>query len=166
MACWSFSLMVRWASDWNARRRKRLTPMYSKKAFRLAPLLALVCISVAIIAGITANQLASINGDSIGVFRSPVGFVGFLLSASGTLWIIRILIGDRARGRVRCPKCWYDMSDVPGMMCPECGRESESRSQHTKTKRPRWAFVLAGISIGLGVYGLSVNRRVNRYGPL
>ena len=134
--------------------------MYSKRAFKLAPVLILVCFAVAVIAGYLANQLASINGDYIGILHSPVGIVSLLLTAPGVLWIIRSVVGDRARGRVRCPKCWYDMSEVPTMMCPECGHESKSRSQHTRTKRPRWAFVIAILSITIGSYGFSVNRRV------
>ena len=160
MACWSFSLSVRWVSDLNARKRDRLVPMYSKRAFKLAPVLIFVCFAVAVIAGYLANQLASINGDYIGIFHSPVGIVSLLLTASGVLWIIRSVVGDRARGRVRCPKCWYDMSEVPTMMCPECGHESKSRSQHTRTKRPRWAFMIAILSLVIGSYGFSVNRRV------
>ncbi len=134
--------------------------MYSKRAFKLAPVLIFVCFAVAVIAGYLANQLASINGDSLGILHSPVGIVSLLLAASGVLWIIQSVVGDRARGRVRCPKCWYDMSEVPTMMCPECGHESKSRSQHTRTKRPRWAFIIAILSIVIGSYGFSVNRRV------
>jgi hypothetical protein len=166
MACWSFSLLVRWVSDWNARRRRRLTPMYSKKAFRLAPVLMAVCAGIAIAAGYWAEHLASIYGDSLGFFRTSLGIGSLTLIGGGLMWIILSTVGDRARGRVRCPKCWYDMSDVPGLLCPECGRESKSRSQHTRTRRPRWAFMIAGLSIGLGVYGASVNQRVNLIGPL
>lgn len=163
MACWSFSLLVRWVSDWNARKRERMVPMYSKKAFRLAPLLAVVCISVAVIAGVTANHLAGINGDSIGALRSAMGIISLLITAGGLMWLIRNIVGDRARGQVRCPKCWYDMSDVPGLRCPECGHESQSRSQHTRTKRPWMAIVLASLLIGIGIYGLAANRRVLIY---
>lgn len=163
MACWSFSLMVRWVSDWNARRHRRLTPMYSKKAFRLAPLLAFVCITVAVIAGAAANQLASINGDYIGALRSAIGIISLLIIVVGLMWLIRNIVGDRARGQVRCPKCWYDMSDVPGLRCPECGNESKSRTQHTKTHRPRMAIILAFFMIGIGIYGLAANRRVLMY---
>src|SRR5690606_40086181 len=26
--------------------------------------------------------------------------------------------GDRPKGRKRCPRCWYDMSGAPGLVCP------------------------------------------------
>lgn len=53
------------------------------------------------------------------------------------------LLWDRARGRRRCPKCWYDMAGVPGMRCPECGREAKSERRLGRTRR-RWRWAATG----------------------
>ncbi|MCZ6445038.1 MAG: hypothetical protein O6758_02515 [Planctomycetota bacterium] len=47
------------------------------------------------------------------------------------------LFGDRARGRRRCPRCWYDLSHTPGMTCPECGLTATGERSLHKTRR-RW----------------------------
>lgn len=59
------------------------------------------------------------------------------------LWFVR---GDPARGRRRCPRCWYDMAGVASLACPECGRTARSeRSQRRRRRRRRWA----GLGLGL-----------------
>ena len=68
------------------------------------------------------------------------------------------LFWDRARGRKRCPKCWYDMSgaspdDAGTFMCPECGNVAGTERQLGKTRRYWWvaaagAFVAASTYIG------------------
>lgn len=71
------------------------------------------------------------------------------------LWVLWCaMFADRARGRRRCSKCWYDMAGVPGLKCPECGREAKRERQLGRTRR-RWrlalgACVLLGIAVGLG----------------
>ena len=60
---------------------------------------------------------------------------------------------DRSRGRRRCPRCWYDMAGVRGLVCPECGRDAvrERRLRSTR-RRPTW-IVLGGLAIGAGITG-------------
>lgn len=60
---------------------------------------------------------------------------------------------DRARGRKRCPKCWYDMGGTPGLRCPECGRECRDERRLGRTRR-RWRLsllALVGLLAGYGV---------------
>src|SRR5436853_2306048 len=57
------------------------------------------------------------------------------------------LFHDRARGRRRCPKCWYSL-EGGGLKCPECGRESTSERSLLKTRR-KWRRGLAGLLIAL-----------------
>lgn len=52
-------------------------------------------------------------------------------------------IGDRSRGRRRCPRCWYDMTGVPGRRCPECGKEPATDRGLFKPRRRRWAIGVA-----------------------
>src|SRR5258705_387983 len=56
------------------------------------------------------------------------------------------LFADRSRGRRRCGKCWDDMGGVPGLVCPECGREAKGERGLLRTRR-RWR--LAGLSVVL-----------------
>ncbi len=76
---------------------------------------------------------------------------------------------DRARGRARCPRCWYDLSRRPGasstlaspslpMTCPECGRRVAAGHDLFRTRR-RWratavasALILLGIAAALTPY--------------
>jgi hypothetical protein len=68
------------------------------------------------------------------------------------LWFAyRAMLKDRARGRRRCPKCWYDMSGTPGpehLTCSECGR-TVKREWHLYKTRRRWPLALAAILVGL-----------------
>ena len=60
------------------------------------------------------------------------------------LWILyRALFKDRARGRRRCPKCWYDLSGTPGSLtCSECGHTAKRERSLFRTRRKRrWALV-------------------------
>ena len=60
------------------------------------------------------------------VFAGVCGF-GLLGMAIG--WI-----GRRSR-TPRCPKCRYDMSATPSLLCPECGRTSTDRQLNKRRKR-------------------------------
>ena len=60
----------------------------------------------------------------------------WVLLGAGLFVLFRALFGDRARGRRRCPKCWYDMAGLPPrtvkeererFVCPECGARSSAR---------------------------------------
>ena len=64
--------------------------------------------------------------------------------------LIWAVLWDRAKGRKRCPNCWYDMSGAAAVeregrsvwVCPECGRETEKEQALYRTRRRRrWAFV-------------------------
>lgn len=64
------------------------------------------------------------------------------------------LFADRAKGRRRCPRCWYDLAYSPGMLCAECGHEGRSeRDFHRTRRRPRLAVaaILACIGIVIAV---------------
>lgn len=66
--------------------------------------------------------------------------------AAVILWVA--LLKDRSRGRRRCPKCWYDMTGVPGRKCPECGREARREKKLFSTRR-RWRLAAFGVALAL-----------------
>ena len=54
------------------------------------------------------------------------------------------LWGDRSKGRLRCPKCWYDMSgsfEAGKLVCPECGKDAGVEKRLKKNHRRWWAVV-------------------------
>jgi HEAT repeat protein len=79
------------------------------------------------------------------VFRG-FWFAGWLLLLLGAVLTLRALFGDLARGRKRCPKCWYDMSGAPGLQCPECGRKAKSPRALFRTRRKPFQAV-AGMAV-------------------
>ena len=65
------------------------------------------------------------------IVGSVLGLIGLGLSYFA-------LFRDRARGRRRCPKCWYDMSGTPdSRTCSECGHVAKRERKLHKTRR-RW----------------------------
>lgn len=81
---------------------------------------------------------------------------GIGLSAWALFW-------DRARGRRRCPRCWYDMAGAEGLRCPECGHVVKRERGLFKTRR-RWGFAVLGVLVVLAGYGVSVTPRVRAHG--
>ncbi len=78
---------------------------------------------------------------------------GGLGLAAALLLLARALFADRSKGRLRCPKCWYDMSGTAGLTCPECGNNARHARRLTKTKR-RWGR--AGLAAALIVTSAAI----------
>jgi hypothetical protein len=77
------------------------------------------------------------------------------LGAAAVLLAAWALLSDRSRGRRRCPKCWYDMAGVPGLQCPECGREVRSHRRLLKTRR-RWRWAMLAVFLAVSSYAVSL----------
>jgi hypothetical protein len=61
------------------------------------------------------------------------------------LWLLYFALWkDRARGRRRCPKCWYDLSGSQSRTCSECGHASKSERKLLKTRR-RWGIAFLAL---------------------
>lgn len=64
------------------------------------------------------------------------------------------LFRDRARDRLRCPKCWYDLTSSCTLLCSECGYQANTRSDLHKTKRNRLlacvSLLIMAAAVGLG----------------
>ncbi|MCH7798232.1 MAG: hypothetical protein IID28_07270 [Planctomycetes bacterium] len=89
------------------------------------------------------------------------GAVTFLVAVAVLWWG---LFGDRARGRRRCPRCWYDMSHAAGMTCPECGWAAPGERHFSRTRRrPVPALVAAIVASVCASYAIE---RADRQGWL
>jgi hypothetical protein len=88
-----------------------------------------------------------------GVYLLDVAMVALI----GVLLVYRGLWGDRSKGRVRCPKCWYDMrGTVPKLECPECGHDARQERRLHNTRR-RWRRTVVGVVLVLlSVYPLVI----------
>lgn len=79
---------------------------------------------------------------------------GWMLAIGGVLFALYALFWDRPRGRRRCPKCWYDMAGVPGLVCPECGREAKGERQLFRMRQRRKLAVVVVLATALPAYVL------------
>lgn len=124
------------------------------------------------------GRAASIIGTVAGLVLLPAGCIlgllalnydpgSDLLDALPSLWTCIALVGgvsslaltfvgvqfDPARGRARCPKCWYSMQGFEDKTCPECGRPPGAPTQLLRTRRSPPVIVcgvlLLVVSIGL-----------------
>lgn len=166
MACWSFSLLVRSISEAVGRLRKRLISHRSTKSFWLGLVLMLVCAAAAGFAGYMAVYLEGLFTRPSERWTTPVSIIGGSVGVFGIFMIIMAFVGDRARGRVRCPKCWYDMNDASGLQCPECGLVAKDAEQFSTARRPKWAFILGFLLFITGAYPVVLNKKIAKHGPL
>lgn len=75
------------------------------------------------------------------------------LAALGLIGLYCSLFKGRAKGRQRCPRCWYDMKGVtPPATCPECGRKVATTQDLLHTRR-HWlpALVSLALIVPLGI---------------
>jgi hypothetical protein len=65
------------------------------------------------------------------------------------------LLHQFLRGRdVACPSCAYNLRDLPGERCPECGQVIVLRVQMAEPKLAAMLTGLVGLSAGAGLNGL------------
>lgn len=85
---------------------------------------------------------------ALSTFLDIARIAGLSLLVPAFIWLAWELWGDPARGRRRCPHCWYDMSKAAGggggaLLCPECGRDARREKRLFKTRRSRLRSTLA-----------------------
>jgi hypothetical protein len=75
----------------------------------------------------------------------------------GLALVYRGLWGDRSKGRVRCPKCWYDMrGTLPRLECPECGHDAGHQRRLYRTRRGRRRIVVGLVLVLQSAYPLVI----------
>lgn len=91
--------------------------------------------------------------------------VAIALGVIGGVVFLWEMFWDRARGRLRCPKCWYDMRGAveakqePPWMCSECGRSCGDRVALARARRrPLLAII--------GMIGVLAGLMILLHGPL
>lgn len=103
--------------------------------------------------------------------------VAGIFAAAGCWLLYRGLLSDRARGRPRCPGCWYDLSGAAPaanaaptaagvklpITCPECGRRTDHARRLLRTRRHRWPLLLGLLVLGLTLYSYEVRHRIIHY---
>ncbi|MBV1889369.1 MAG: hypothetical protein KUG67_03895 [Proteobacteria bacterium] len=76
--------------------------------------------------------------------------------------------GFRGRPKLRCKKCWYDLTDSPGdlnvepIQCSECGKKPPSRKSMQKTRRSK-KWIMIAVVFAMSSYTAGVWPRVSRY---
>lgn len=86
---------------------------------------------------------------------------GYTLAAVAGVVVLWALFADRARGRRRCRRCWYDLTglgEVP-VTCPECGKGHARARQLGRTRR-RWRRAAFGAVVLVASYGVWTTPRV------
>lgn len=81
------------------------------------------------------------DGDPLGmesIMAVGIGMIGIAFLARGSY-------GDRARGRRRCPKCWYPIR-TENLTCPECGKTATHEKQFFRTRRSA-GMIAAGAAV-------------------
>ncbi|MCE2967663.1 MAG: hypothetical protein ACK5WB_06665 [Phycisphaerales bacterium] len=113
--------------------------------------------------------------ELIGVWVARI--VGWSIIALSAWVLMRFVRGDRARGRRRCPRCWYELgrqSDTgspgeggpPGdssRRCSECGFVARSEAMLGRTRRRVRGLALAAV-LALAGAGIVLAPRVYREG--
>jgi hypothetical protein len=91
---------------------------------------------------------------------------GGVLALLGLTLLYWSLLHDRARGRRRCPKCWYDMSGTPGnLVCSECGNRAKRERKLFKTRR-RWRWASVGLLLAVSAYPIARAPLIRRDGTM
>ena len=101
-----------------------------------------------------------------GVDDRTIFVLAIACALSAILLIALTIHRGRARGRDRCPRCWYTLTTNPAhtlpRTCPECGRIITKPRQLRKVHWFRWPLILAAILLLLAPYLAALpNARTN-----
>lgn len=83
--------------------------------------------------------------------------IGAALALAGLVTLFIGLRGDPARGRLRCPRCWYDLKGLDTCTppaCPECGHTARSLRHLSLRRRFRRTIAVAALTLLIGLGGI------------
>lgn len=94
--------------------------------------------------------------------------VTLIALATMTLWVGWRF--DPAKGRRRCPECWYELADLPlGTPCPECGHVASDEAQTLRARRSTPVLTIGAVLLlvggGLLITPLALNGALMRAIP-
>lgn len=151
LACWSLAVFFRLLDErrFFKKHPSSSAPRCGARWAGVAGLAGFACSALTLLIAIWfAKAIPSGRDSATGVFHVVGGASGVFAFVIWFLWGL----GDRSRGRRRCSRCWYDMSEVPGRQCPECGREPRDEQGLFQSRRARWMAVTAIVlTAGSGV---------------
>lgn len=158
LGTWGASLIVRALASRASKIAMRLARRIPKRLNTAPPTLTPLQFWFGMIAG----PIFAIGGSALAVFALGAavqeGAREFRWSAIPAVLTVMLAVGalvvglrwDMARGRRRCPKCWYDFTgladDAP---CPECGHVPGSAKALSRTRRSRGVLVAAPVLLAL-----------------
>ncbi len=91
-------------------------------------------------------------------------WIGGGVAGTAGLWLILwALFWDSPRGRLRCPKCWYDMRESPSLTCSECGH-TVARARKLRKTRRRWRWGLIALPLFAAAIAAGLTPQVKREG--
>lgn len=100
----------------------------------------------------------------MGAWAAIPVFFGCAAVLLGLVLLIRGRWRDSGKGTVRCPRCWYPMHQVGGLICPECGHVAPGERALRRTRR-RWRVRALGLVILLLSSALFLTPRMVEHGP-
>lgn len=74
--------------------------------------------------------------------------------------VLSSVVGDRAKGRIRCPKCWYDMRAATSLTCPECGYDAQDAKNLLRTRRSYRRLAIGIVCVPMAAYLVVVGGRI------
>lgn len=166
LACIGFTLLMLWCNEALARLSKHVKPQMPKSVFTLALPAAAICAAAAAYGSVSLYTTVQTRLEVSASSLSIIHIVLYAIWGFSSLLLVVWFIGQRAKGRLRCPKCWYDMSGAPSLVCPECGKEARTEKKLKKSRRPRWALVSAVLMAAPGIYVYPRAHDLQEDGPL
>jgi|GEM_PF-2702457 len=169
VGCYGTTLIVRGLRGEGIRKKwKKSTSEEERTRYR--PTWRLVGLGVlALAGGGVAAWGAGLLYEELNVSGNPSPLTPWHVMIGGVLvfglaLLTHSLIGDRAKGRKRCPRCWYDLAgasfagegDEQSLTCPECGREVRQEKDLGRARRSKLAVgagvLLVGLSLSIGTW--------------
>ena len=98
-------------------------------ALLIAPVMMLLILGVGLLAAVALESVF----DGLDGLLVPIVAVVVMVGASATCGVCLDWLVERERAHnlhPRCPRCDYDLRDLPEPRCPECGERWEVQAAH------------------------------------